>query len=70
MTVGFILLGFIVLISMKKGMERKLAFITASTEGEESSTRAKSIIRWIAGATAWGVASMFLVVWCFHHYLG
>ncbi|WP_223489252.1 hypothetical protein [Sutcliffiella horikoshii] len=69
-TIGFIIIGFAVLISMKKGMESKLAFITANTETEESSTKAKSIIRWIYSATAWGIVSMFLVVWCFHHYFG
>lgn len=69
-TIGFIIFGFAVLISMKKGMESKLAFITANTESEESSTKANSLIWWIYSATAWGIVSMFLVVWCFHHYFG
>lgn len=43
-TIGFIIIGFIVLTSMKKGMESKLAFIAADTESEESSTEANSII--------------------------
>ncbi|WP_404441919.1 hypothetical protein LG307_11430 [Sutcliffiella horikoshii] len=68
-TISFIITGFVVLISMKKGMESKLAFITANTEGEESSTKARSIIWWIYSTTAWGIVSMFLIVWCFHNYL-
>ena len=69
-TIGFIIIGFVVLISMKKGMESKLAFITANMEGEESSTKAKSIIWWIVSTTAWGIVSMILIVWCFHNYFG
>ncbi|ALC85286.1 hypothetical protein AM499_05250 [Bacillus sp. FJAT-22090] len=69
-TIGFIITGFVVLISMKKGMESKLAFITANMEGEESSTKAKSIIWWIVSTTAWGIVSMILIVWCFHNYFG
>ena len=55
---------------MKKGMESKLAFIKANTEDEESSTKAKSIIRWIAATTAWGIVSMILIVWWFHSHYG
>ncbi|MFC5602796.1 hypothetical protein [Sporosarcina koreensis] len=69
-TIGFIVVGFIVLASMKKGMESKLAFITANTEDEESSTKAKSIIWWIVSATAWGIVSMILIVWSFHDHFG
>ncbi|ALC85146.1 hypothetical protein AM499_04445 [Bacillus sp. FJAT-22090] len=69
-TIAFIITGFVVLISMKKGMESKLAFITANMEGEESSTKAKSIIWWIVSTTAWGIVSMILIVWCFHNYFG
>ncbi|WP_026690437.1 hypothetical protein [Alteribacter aurantiacus] len=69
-TIGFILIGFVALISMKKGMESKVAFIKANIESEESSTKAKSITRWMWSTTAWGIVSMFLVVWCFHHYFG
>ncbi|MCM3763850.1 hypothetical protein [Neobacillus niacini] len=69
-TIGFIIIGFVVLISMKKGMESKLAFITANMEDEESSKKAKSIIWWIASATAWGIVSMFLIVWWFHNHFG
>lgn len=68
----FIIVGFAFLTFMKKGMESKLAFITANTENEESSTKAKtvSIIWWIASAAAWGIVSMFLIVWCFHNHFG
>ncbi|AVR00407.1 hypothetical protein ACTWPF_03775 [Oceanobacillus sp. M65] len=50
--IGFIIIGFIVLISMKKHMESN----KAST---------KQILWWIAGTTAWGIVSMTLVVWLF-----
>ncbi|KAA0564630.1 hypothetical protein F0342_10800 [Bacillus sp. CH30_1T] len=69
-TIVFIIIGFAVLTSMKKGMESKLAFVTANVEDEESSTKAKSIIWWIVSATAWGVVSLFLIVWCFHNHFG
>lgn len=69
-TVGFIVIGFIVLASMKKGMESKLAFITEYEQDGESPTKAKSIILWIWGATAWGIVSMFLIVWWFYHHFG
>ncbi|ATP42418.1 hypothetical protein CSE16_09870 [Solibacillus sp. R5-41] len=69
-TIAFIIIGFVVLTSMKKGMESKLAFITVNMEGEESSTKDKSIIWWILSATAWGIVSMILVVWCFHNNFG
>lgn len=69
-TIGFIVIGFVVLISMKKGMENKLAFITANEESKESSIKAKSIIWWIYSATAWGIVSIGLIVWTFQRYLG
>ncbi|KPL57749.1 hypothetical protein [Rossellomorea vietnamensis] len=65
-TIGFILIGFIALTSMKSSMENKLAYIKANSEAEDSSTKAKSIIWWIVSATAWGIVSMFFIVWCFH----
>ena len=69
-TIVFIIMGFVVLTSMKKGMESKLAFITANMEGEESSKKAKSIIWWIVSTTAWGIVSMILIVWWFHNHFG
>jgi len=69
-TIGFIIIGFVVLISMKKGMESKLAFITANMKEEESSKKAKSIIWWIVSTTAWELVSMILVVRWFNNYFG
>jgi hypothetical protein len=69
-TIGFILIGFVVLTSMKKGMESKLAYITAKMEDDVSSTKAKSIIWWIVSTTAWGIVSMILIVWWFHNNFG
>lgn len=67
-TIGFIIIGFVVLVSMKKSMESKLAFIRVNMESEETTRKAKSIIWWIVGTTAWGIVSMFLVVWWFHNH--
>ncbi|MEK3973860.1 hypothetical protein [Psychrobacillus sp. FSL K6-1267] len=69
-SIGFIIIGFVVLISMKKGMESKLDFITANREEEESLTKSKSIIWWIVSTTAWGIVSMILIVWWFHNHFG
>ncbi|WP_405103766.1 hypothetical protein [Oceanobacillus sp. FSL H7-0719] len=69
-TISLIVIEFIVLISMKKGMESKLAFIKANMEDEESTTKAKSIIWWIWGTAAWGIVSMFLVLCWFAYYFG
>ncbi|RIW32031.1 hypothetical protein D3H55_14240 [Bacillus salacetis] len=69
-TIGIITSGFFVLFSMKKRMESKLASIKANLGSDESSAKAKSIIRWIWGTAAWGVVSMLLVVNCFHHFFG
>jgi Na+/proline symporter len=69
-TIVFIIIGFAVLTSMKKGMESKLAFITANMEDVENPSKAKSIVWWIVSATAWGIVSMFLIVWCFHNHFG
>ncbi len=59
-TVGFIIIGFVVLASMKKNMESKLAFIKRNMESKKSST--KSIVWWIVGTAAWGIVSMNLIV--------
>ncbi|MCA0151097.1 hypothetical protein LCD52_20370 [Rossellomorea vietnamensis] len=69
-TIGFIIIGYIVLTSMKTSMENKLAYIKANSEDEKSSVKAKSIIWWIASTTVWGIVCMILVVWYFHHHLG
>jgi Na+/proline symporter len=69
-TIGFIIIGFIVLLSMKTSMENKLASISANSEDEESPRKAKSIIWWIASTTAWGIVCMILIVWYFHNHFG
>ena len=69
-TIGFIMIGFVILASMRKGMESKLAFITVNMEDEESSKKAKSIIWWIVSATAWGIVSIILIVWWFYNHFG
>ena len=69
-TTGFMLIGFVVLVSMKKSMESKVAFIKANIEDEENSSKAKSVIWWIWSTTAWGIVSMILTVWWFHNYFG
>lgn len=50
-------------------MEMKFALLKENEEsvnGEQISP--KPVIWWICGATAWGVVSMFLVVWSFFVY--
>ena len=69
-TIGFIIIGFVVLASMKKSMESKVAFIKSNMEDEGNLSKAKSVIRWIWSITAWGIVSIFLVVLCFHNYFG
>ena len=69
-TIGFIITGFVVLVSMKKGMESKVAFIKANIEDEGNSLKARSVIWWIWSTVAWGIVSMFLVGWWFKNYVG
>lgn len=69
-TTGFMLIGLVVLVSMKKGMESKVALIKANMEDEENLSKAKSVIWWIWGTTAWGVGAISLVGWWFHNYFG
>jgi RsiW-degrading membrane proteinase PrsW (M82 family) len=62
-TVGFIVIGLVVLLSMKKSMERKVALIIENEESMESKQISnKPVIWWIVGATVWGLVSMLLVV--------
>ncbi|KAF0821071.1 MULTISPECIES: hypothetical protein [unclassified Cytobacillus] len=69
-TSGFIIIGIIFLIFKKKSMENNLAFIKANKESEESTLKARSIVWWIVGVTAWGIVSIFLIVRLFHNYYG
>ena len=64
--ISFIIIGFVVLFSMKKSMERKLALIIETGEDEEGSR--KSIIWWITGTTIFGIVSMYLVVSLFSRF--
>jgi hypothetical protein len=69
-TVGFIVIGFVVLISMKKSMERRVALIIeneGSMEGKQISN--KPVVWWISGATVWGLVSIFLIVRSFSIYM-
>lgn len=68
--IGFILIGFVVLVSMKKNMESKLASIKGNMESGESSRKIKSICWWIISTVAWGVVSMILIVWWFQNNFG
>ena len=69
-TIGFVAIGFVVVFSMKKGMESKVVFIKENIEDEENPAKAKSVIWWIRGTVAWGLVSMFLVGLCFKNYFG
>ena len=69
-TISFIIIGFVILTSIKKDMESKVAFIKANEENEVSLSKAKSVIWWIWSAAAFGIVSIFLVVWCFHNHFG
>ena len=69
-TISFIIIGFVVLTSMKKGMESKVAFVKANMEDEGNALKAKSVIWWIRSTVAWGIVSIVLVVWCFQNYFG
>ena len=69
-TIGFIIVGLVILTSMKKSMESKLAFINSNNVDEGSLKQAKSIIWWIVGTTAWGILSMLLILSWFHYHFG
>lgn len=69
-TVGFIVVGLFVLMSMKKSMEERVALAIENKdgmEGEQIST--KPVVWWIVGATVWGLVSMLLIVWFFSVYV-
>ncbi|NEU31249.1 hypothetical protein GN156_10700 [bacterium LRH843] len=69
-TVGFIVIGFVVLVSMKKSMERKVALIIENKESMESKQiSTKPVVWWIVGAAVWGIVSIFLIVRSFSVYM-
>ncbi|WP_042150170.1 hypothetical protein [Paucisalibacillus sp. EB02] len=63
-TLSFVVIGFVVLVSMKKGMERKVALLKSNKESEKDLTT--PVVWWIMGTTIWGIVSIFLVVWWFN----
>lgn len=65
-TVGFIVIGLFVLISMKKSMEERVAF---AIENKDDTEAAKPVVWWIAGATIWGIVSVLFIVWSFSVYV-
>ncbi|ARK32563.1 hypothetical protein [Halalkalibacter krulwichiae] len=69
-TIGFILIGFVVLISLKKNMERKLAFIKANPQSGERTSKTKAVVWWIVSTVAWGMVSIGLIILSFHNYFG
>lgn len=69
-TVCFIVVGLFVLMSMKKGMEERMALSIENKDGMAGEqTSAKPVVWWIVGATVWGLASMLLIVWSFSVYV-
>lgn len=69
-TVSFIVIGIVVLASMKKSMERKVVLIIENEENMESEQiSAKPVVWWIWACAVWGIVSMFLVVWLFSVYM-
>ena len=68
-TVSFIVIGFVVLVSMKKGMEARVNLIVENKESiERNQLSSKPVIWWIVGATVWGIVSMYLIVQSFSNY--
>ena len=68
-TVSFIVIGFVVLVSMKKGMEARVNLIVENKESiERNQLSSKPVIWWIVGTTVWGIVSMYLIVQCFSIY--
>lgn len=51
-------------------MESKVAFMKENPEDDENSSKAKTVIWWIYGATAWGIVNIYLVGRCFDYYFG
>ena len=68
-TISFIVIGFVLIFSMKKRTESKVAFLTSNMESEGDFSKANSVIWWIWGTVAWAIVSMFLVVRCLQNYI-
>ncbi|TFE01512.1 hypothetical protein [Jeotgalibacillus salarius] len=61
-TIVFVVIGFIVLIVLSKSMKDRVKFLKSNPDGEGSEKEAKTVIRFIWTAVAFGVVSMALVV--------
>ncbi|WP_434401581.1 hypothetical protein M1Q06_03440 [Planococcus sp. 11815] len=68
--IGFILIGLLVFLSLKKRMETKLAHVKANPDSEAALRDTKHMIWWVWGVTAWSVVSIALVVWWFNRTSG
>lgn len=69
-TVGFIVIGLFVLISMKKSMEERVALAIENMDGMEGNQQSiKPVVWWIVGVTVWGLVSMLSIVWFFSVYV-
>lgn len=63
-TIGFITIGLIIMISMKKKMENRVALAAtqeSSPNADQIST--KPVIFWIWGSVFWAIISIFLIVY-------
>lgn len=70
LTIGFIIIGLAILLSMKKNMENRVNILKNIEDNNESAQAlAKPVIWWIGGATIWGVISIGLVVWTIAVYM-
>ncbi|MGG0644400.1 hypothetical protein ABE021_10720 [Sporosarcina gallistercoris] len=68
-TVGFIIVGFFVFISMKKNMEKRVALAIEYKDSMEGKQILPSpVVWWIWGAFLWGIISIFLIAWSFSAY--
>lgn len=68
-TVGFIVAGFFVLISLKKNMEERVALAIENKDFMEGKQKSpKPVVWWIWGSVLWGIVSIFLIVWSFSVY--
>ncbi|MBY6053151.1 hypothetical protein [Cytobacillus firmus] len=67
-TIAFIIIGFVFIIYKKKNIKNDIAFIKTNMESEEVAIKARFIVWWIVGTTAWGIVSITLIVWSFHNY--
>ncbi|GLO67041.1 MULTISPECIES: hypothetical protein [Oceanobacillus] len=70
LSIGFILIGFCVLISTKKSMENKIAFIKSNVVDQNVTKVTNSVIWWIVGVFGWGLISIILITLTFQDLFG